>query len=157
MNHEPPTIDEKEAARALAEALDGKPLVPQEVCKDELEIVGLLNSAFRSDLKDHEVELQWQRVLKATSVEPPVTPWWRIWLVPLGTAASVAGLIVLVFRWQPSLPAPTQLPVPSTELLLAESKRTMANGSDFRADELWEEYDASVMNTLLLRYREVEP
>lgn len=153
MNIDPPTVDEKEKARVLTEALDGRPRSSYEACEEELEVVGLLNTAFHSELKADEVERQLNRLLIATSdIEKEVAPWWRGWLLPLGTAVA-AGVAGLIWGIPARVPEPTQLPVPTMVLLVAESKRTQNYEADVTVEQLWREYDEAVMDTLISRYQ----
>jgi hypothetical protein len=123
--------DEQAQAEALARALDGESGT-EEAPPEALEAAGLLRLSAGAALDEARSQAVLNRVL--SGLPEPETPRrsWLRWLIPVGSVAAAAAMVLLIMR--PAAPPAAGLPWPSKALL--QSQARAAAGSDADASAL---------------------
>lgn len=116
MTDDRPSPEELAAAKALARTLKGEPV--QAAPADALQAAGLIELDGQALSAEREAAV-WDRI--QNRLDPALAdnrrPDWRRWLLPVGSLATAAAAVLLVFGLLPATPSATALPRPEVALL----------------------------------------
>jgi hypothetical protein len=122
--------DEQAQAEALARALAGEP-GSQEAPPEALEAAGLLRLSAGAALDEERSQAVFDRVLSGLpEPEAPRRGWLR-WLIPVGSVAVAAAMVLLIMR--PAAQPAAGLPWPNRALLQSQARAAAGTDADASA------------------------